>query len=104
MEGNGPLRGTPKTTGLIMGGDDPLAIDIVAAAVMGFDWKRIALLRGVADIGQGPKYSAFNGDPLTVELLSNVPSWNLVEALERDHFSFRPPAGWRDSVEIEHVA
>jgi len=104
MEGNGPLRGTPKTTGLILGGDDPLAIDIVAATVMGFDWKRIALLRGIADTRQAPKYSAFCGDPLTVELLSNVPSWNLVEALEHEHFSFRPPAGWRDSVEIKHVA
>ncbi len=104
MEGNGPLRGIPKTTGLILGGDDPLAIDIVAAAVMGFDWKRIALLRGIADTAQAPKYSAFNGDLLSVELLSNVPSWNLVEALECEHFSFRPPAGWRDSVEIKHVA
>lgn len=104
MEGNGPLRGTPKATGLIMGGDDPLAIDIAAATLMGFDWKRIALLRGIADTRQAPGYSACNGDVSRIELLSNVAAWNSFEALEREHFSFQPPAGWRDSVEIEHVA
>ncbi len=104
MEGNGPLRGTPKNTGVILGGDDPLAVDVVAAAVMGFDWKRIALLRGIAATRQGPKYSRFSGDLSTIELLSNVAQWNSFAALGREQASFRPPNGWRNSVEIEHVA
>jgi hypothetical protein len=104
MEGNGPLRGTPKNAGLIMGGDDPLAIDVVAATLMGFDWKRIAMLRGIAATRPAPKYSAFDGDLSTIDPLSNLPGWNSFEALEREHFNFCSPAGWRDSVEIQHVA
>jgi uncharacterized protein (DUF362 family) len=103
MEGNGPLRGTPKSTGLIIGGDDPLAIDIAASTLMGFDWQRIPMLRGIAATHQLPRYSAFNGDPSTIELLSNVPRWNSLDALRQEYFSFRPPNGWRHSVEIEHV-
>jgi uncharacterized protein (DUF362 family) len=103
MEGNGPLRGTAKSTGLIMGGDDPLAIDIAASTLMGFDWQRIPMLRGISASHQLPRYSAFNGDPSTIALVSNVPRWNSLDALRREHFSFRPPNGWRESVEIEHV-
>src|SRR5438445_6333269 len=33
MEGNGPLRGTPRPAGVILGGDDPLALDIVASTL-----------------------------------------------------------------------
>jgi len=104
MEGNGPLRGTPRTTGLIMGGDDPLAIDVAAAALMGFDWQRIPLLRGIAATGQVPPYSAFSGDLSSIQLLSNVAGWNSFEGLERENFTFRPPNGWRHAVEFQHVA
>jgi hypothetical protein len=104
MEGNGPLRGTPRSTGVIIGGDDPLAVDVTAATLMGFDWQRIRLLSGIVATLRAPKYSAFNGDLATLELLSNVPAWNSVDALRREHYSFRAPNGWRRSVEIENVA
>lgn len=104
MEGNGPLRGTPKPTGLIMGGDDPLAMDVTAATLMGFDWQRIRLLSGIAGTRHAPRYTAFLGNLSTIELLSNVPGWNSLDSLGREHFSFRPPNGWRQSVEIENVA
>ena len=104
MEGNGPLRGTPRSTGLIMGGDDPLAIDVTASTLMGFDWQRIHLLSGISATRQAPRYSAFDGDLSRIELLSNLPEWNSFEALRREHFGFRPPNGWRHCVELEHVA
>ncbi len=36
QEGNGPVRGNPKTTDLVLAGDDALQVDVVAARVMGF--------------------------------------------------------------------
>lgn len=44
MEGLGPTRGTPVKTGLIIAGDDPYVIDLVAARLAGFDYRKIPVL------------------------------------------------------------
>lgn len=35
MEGNGPIQGSPKSAGILLFGDDPVAIDATACRVMG---------------------------------------------------------------------
>lgn len=35
MEGNGPIQGTPKAAGILLFGDDPVAVDATACRVMG---------------------------------------------------------------------
>jgi uncharacterized protein (DUF362 family) len=35
MEGNGPLQGVPKACGVLILGDDPVAVDSTCARVMG---------------------------------------------------------------------
>src|SRR5450432_1059009 len=35
MEGNGPIQGTPKSSGVLILGDDPVAVDATGARVMG---------------------------------------------------------------------
>lgn len=37
MEGKGPFKGIPRKTELLLGGDNPLATDVVAARVMDFN-------------------------------------------------------------------
>ncbi len=37
QEGNGPVRGTPKSTDLVLGSDDALSADFAAAQAMGFE-------------------------------------------------------------------
>lgn len=102
MEGNGPLRGTPRPAGVLMGGDDPLALDIVAATLLGFDWRRIRLLEGVAKSSHAGRYSAFSrGSQL--EVLSNAEPWRSLDDLARQNLQFQPPAGWRRFVEMQHV-
>lgn len=103
MEGNGPLRGVPKPCGVIMAGDDPLALDVVAASLMGFDWRKIRLLKGAADYSGQKRYSAFSGDESDIAVISNVPQWTSVTALKSAHLGFVPPAGWRDHVEVNRV-
>ncbi len=39
IEGNGPTKGKPVKMGLMLTGNDALATDIVAAQVMGLNWK-----------------------------------------------------------------
>lgn len=45
MEGNGPIQGTAKAAGVLVMGDDPVAVDGTAARVMGLAPERIAYLK-----------------------------------------------------------
>jgi uncharacterized protein (DUF362 family) len=54
MEGNGPISGTPVPAGLLVFGDDPVATDVTAATLMGFDPEKIDYLREAGRfLGQG---------------------------------------------------
>jgi len=44
MEGNGPIQGSPKSSGVLILGDDPVAVDATGARVMGFAPERIDYL------------------------------------------------------------
>jgi uncharacterized protein (DUF362 family) len=44
MEGNGPIQGSPKTCGVLVLGDDPVAVDSTCARVMGLAPERIKYL------------------------------------------------------------
>ncbi|HUY12625.1 MAG TPA: DUF362 domain-containing protein [Terriglobia bacterium] len=45
MEGEGPLDGKPKNTGLLVMGDDPVAVDATCARIMGIRPERIGYLK-----------------------------------------------------------
>ena len=49
-EGNGPLFPTSKSCGILMGGFNPVAIDLNAAIIMGFDWKKIPMIKNAIDL------------------------------------------------------
>jgi uncharacterized protein (DUF362 family) len=44
MEGDGPLNGTPKALGVLVMGDDPMAVDGTCCRLMGLDPERIGYL------------------------------------------------------------
>ena len=44
MEGNGPIQGSPKPSGVLILGDDPVAVDATCARVMGLVPERIDYL------------------------------------------------------------
>ena len=44
MEGNGPIQGTAKSSGVLILGDDPVAVDATSARVMGLEPERIDYL------------------------------------------------------------
>jgi len=45
MEGNGPIQGTPKPVGLLVFGEDPVAVDATCARVAGLNPDKIEYLR-----------------------------------------------------------
>lgn len=48
LDGHGPMEGTPKRVNKILVGNDPVAVDVSAAYIMGLDVKKITHL-GVAE-------------------------------------------------------
>jgi uncharacterized protein (DUF362 family) len=51
MEGNGPIQGTPKNSGVLVMGHDLVAVDATCCRVMGLNPEKIAYLQMAADIG-----------------------------------------------------
>lgn len=100
MEGAGPMAGDPIAAGVVITGTDPVAVDMVATRVMGFDWRKIAMIR-----------EAFVDRPLPVtrirpedvEVASDDPRWNgrFLDIENRDFLHFRPHFGWTGRIEYE---
>ncbi|MCH9033555.1 MAG: DUF362 domain-containing protein, partial [Planctomycetes bacterium] len=98
-EGNGPLDATPKPTGIIVAGGNPVAVDLACARLMGFDYRRIPMLRGaladhalpIASFGFEDVVCPSNTGSFerrTLELGSAAPAFEA-------HF------GWKGHIEIE---
>jgi uncharacterized protein (DUF362 family)/Pyruvate/2-oxoacid:ferredoxin oxidoreductase delta subunit len=63
MMGDGPAAGPPAEARLMIGGFDPVAVDSVAATLMGFDPKQIPMIRWAQDAGVGSNTYELVGDP-----------------------------------------
>jgi uncharacterized protein (DUF362 family) len=50
MEGNGPIQGAPKVCGVLVCGDDPVAVDSTCARVMGLRPEKIVYLAKAATL------------------------------------------------------
>jgi uncharacterized protein (DUF362 family) len=48
MEGNGPVQGSAKAAGVLVAGDDPVAVDATCARIMGLAPERIDYLKRAA--------------------------------------------------------
>ncbi len=88
-----------------MAGFNPAAVDHLAAALMGLDWRKIALLREIW-YPLPPDY------PLVPEGSSRDQIHVVVDGVVRDldwveeHLAipFEPPPGWKGRVELERFA
>lgn len=55
MEGNGPTNGTPAHSNVLIASEDPLAAEVVAIAVMGFDAQKFDYIHMAYEAGFGQK-------------------------------------------------
>jgi len=51
MEGNGPIQGSPKSSGVLVMGSDVVAVDATCCRIMGIDPQRLDYLRLSAERG-----------------------------------------------------
>ena len=54
-EGQGPIMVEPVPLGLLLGGDNAVAVDLVACRLAGYDPTEIEYLRLLMDAGYGPR-------------------------------------------------
>lgn len=95
-EGQGPMAPDPYLSGVIIAGTHPVAVDCVAATIMGFDWRRIRLLANSFLIRE-LDFVPFT--PEDVVVVSNRPAWSASLDDVDETFEFRPHFGWKGAIE-----
>jgi uncharacterized protein (DUF362 family) len=78
----GPLKPRPKQSRVLVWGEDPGAVDVTCATLMGFDWRKIPLLRHLCD-AEARAFTQFHGE-----------APNLAEPQQ-----FAAPVGWVGEIE-----
>ncbi len=73
-------------------------MDIVAATLMGFDYRKIKLLSRALEIRDFPLSDI---PPERVLLTSNIAEWRGLPGVGRAHLGFRPPRGWLGHIELD---
>jgi len=95
-EGNGPLDPTPKAVDMILAGNNAVSVDLVCAHLMGFDYKRLAMLHRALAIHYFP-ISVSEYKTITCRSANPQLDRALVELNEADS-AFQPHFGWRGHV------
>jgi len=90
-EGEGPLIPTEKKSGVIIAGFNPVAVDLAAISLMGFDWNKIKIYPGIL---KNQYFDFFINNPEEIKSISNfeINNYNL---------NFIPPLGWKRHIEIK---
>jgi uncharacterized protein (DUF362 family) len=97
-QGNGPMAPDPRPAGVILAGTHPVAVDVVAATLMGFDWTRLRMLRNSFG-GLAAPLCSFG--PEDIEVRSDNRAWQGGVADLEDLLFFRPHFGWTGAIEID---
>jgi uncharacterized protein (DUF362 family) len=97
-EGDGPAEPDARPAGMVVAGFNPVAVDTVCATLMGFDCKKLPMLKEAWDIEEYPLVDFGPGD---IVCRSNVPQWDgsFARLEEAEHLALRPHFGWTGHVE-----
>ena len=100
-EGEGPLAPHDRPLGAVLAGTDPVAVDLAALRLMGFDWKRLPKVReAMTDTGLRVSAVRDPADVVVGEISDAGVADRPLEAIGCDGV-FEPHAGWRGHVERE---
>lgn len=99
-EKEGPVHASAKNVGVILSGNNPLAVDCVAAKIMGFDYKKIPALKHLLS---HQSYAFKNCKYENILLNSVSKKYKNVKLLALNDIidGFIPSSGWKGHVELE---
>jgi uncharacterized protein (DUF362 family) len=100
-ENRGPLLPDPKNCGLLIAGDNFLAVDMVASRIMGFDTDKIRTFDIINDKNINFGLHSIND----IEIVSPDASWTGEQFFRRDTdipgaVKFLPHPGWIGQIEL----
>ena len=99
-QGEGPLKPEPVSVGYVIASTDPIAADITATKLIGFDWRKIPQYSNY-DNRQKYSFSDFKGKEKDVEVIYNGKSMSLIEM--NKEFKFKPSKGWLGHIEAQQL-
>ncbi len=100
MDGDGPVAGRPKESGVVVVGTDPVAVDMACARLMCLDHTKLPILYRALDNNKYPLTEVtFN----QIVCKSNDPAWDLpLSRIEYDQLiPFTPHFAWKGHIELE---
>jgi len=103
-EGDGPMGPLARPIGLLAAGEDPGAVDVVLAWILGFEWKKIPVLaRCIGELAGGVRITGFGGDPTTlpVRWIDAQGERELAFAEIDLNLRFKAHRGWVGKIERE---
>ncbi len=101
-EGNGPMDPTPRAMGMVVGGMNPVAVDLACARLMGFDHLRMPLLRRALVRDGLP--ALMMCDYEDIRCRSNALEFNrALHEFRQTLGVFRPSFGWLGHIEREEA-
>ena len=97
MEGNGPVAGLAKASGIIAAGKNPLAVDVVCTQMMGFNYRKISMLFRSFDASP---YALASFQPEDIRISSNISSMTgkIFDIRFPENLKFEPHFGWKEHV------
>jgi uncharacterized protein (DUF362 family) len=97
-ENKGPMLPDPKPAGVLTGGENFVAVDIVSARLMGFDPLKIKVLDYLLNDDQ---FDYGIDDYKDIEVISDNPEWrDCLLNKESGFLSFKPYPSWIGEIEI----
>jgi len=97
----GPLHPTPKPTGVLVGGYNPVAVDLACIRLMDFDYKKIPLMMGVDRMQRRINpYKFIDETWQELNISSNNSDFLKLKDPGALFFAFEPSAGWKGHIEI----
>lgn len=101
-EGNGPLDPQPRTSGVIIAGTNPVAVDLTSARLLGFDYRKIPMLAQALHAHRLP-LASFTFEDVIAH--SNDATLNRpLSQYNGPLLAFAPHFGWKGHVEVEENA
>jgi len=96
-EGNGPMSPEPQKIGTLIGGENILVVDTAASTFMGFDYKKIKMLK----FGwEEKKYPLALFNPECTKVFSNDKSIDGKDVTACVKYKFKPHPNWKGHIEL----
>ena len=103
-DGRGPMGPRARGLGLLAAGEDPAATDLALSWIMGFDWRKIPVLReSLGELAGGVRITDLPGEPENFPVLfSDSEGVREVDFQDIDlNLHLEPHPGWAGHIERE---